>query len=107
MSKIAGKAVVCTIGGLLTGLAASGQSLPDLLPLPNGSGFLETRNAGGGPIDLTGPFFQSLGTNGRSWACPPWTHLEHSSYPAGIPLEPHPRVHRHKRTQGKSNGKRQ
>ena len=66
MSKIAGKAVVCTIGGLLTGLAASGQSLPDLLPLPNGSGFLETRNAGGGPIDLTGPFFQSLGTNGRS-----------------------------------------
>ena len=66
MSKISGKAVVCTIGGLLTGLAASGQSLPDLLPLPNGSGFLETRNAGGGPIDLTGPFFQSLGTNGRS-----------------------------------------
>jgi hypothetical protein len=46
--------------------AASGQSLPDLYPFPNGAGFVETRNAGGGPIDLTGPFFQSLGTNGRS-----------------------------------------
>jgi hypothetical protein len=66
MSRKAGRAVVCAIGGLLTGLAASGQSLPDLFPLPNVSGFLETRNAGGGPIDLTGPFFQALGSNGRS-----------------------------------------
>jgi hypothetical protein len=66
MSRKAGKAVVCTIGGLLTGLAASGQSLPNRFSLPNGSGLLETQNAGGGPIDLTGPFFQSLGTNGRS-----------------------------------------
>ena len=65
MSKIAGKVIVCTIGGLLTGLAASGQSLPSRFPLPNGSGLLETQNAGGGPVDLTGPFFQSLGTNGR------------------------------------------
>ena len=66
MSRKAGKAVVCTIGGLLTGLAASGQSLPNRFSLPNGSGLLETQNAGGGPIDLTGPFFQSLGTDGRS-----------------------------------------
>jgi cytochrome c peroxidase len=66
MSRRAGKAVVCAMGGLLTGLAASGQSLPNRFPLPNGSGLLETQNAGGGPIDLTGPFFQSLGTNGRS-----------------------------------------
>jgi cytochrome c peroxidase len=66
MSGKAGKFVVCAMGCLLSGIAASGQSLPDLFPLPNGSGFLETRNAGGGPIDLTGPFFQSLGTNGRS-----------------------------------------
>jgi cytochrome c peroxidase len=29
-------------------------------------GCLETYNAGGQPIDLTGPFFQSLRTNGRS-----------------------------------------
>jgi cytochrome c peroxidase len=54
------------IGTLLFGLFAGGQSLPNLFPIPNGSGFLETKNAGNGPIDLTGPFFQSLGTNGRS-----------------------------------------
>jgi cytochrome c peroxidase len=45
---------------------AYGQSLPNLFPFPNGSGLLETYNAGGKPIDMTGPFFQSLGTNGRS-----------------------------------------
>jgi len=44
----------------------SAQSLPDLFPFPNGSGVLATHNASGRPIDLTGPFFQSLGTNGRS-----------------------------------------
>jgi hypothetical protein len=49
MSKRAGKAVVCAMGGLLTGLAASGQSLPNRFPLPNGSGLLETQTAGGGP----------------------------------------------------------
>ena len=54
--------------GLMGGFTASGQSLPNLFPLPNGSGLLETANAGGGPINLTGPFFQSLGTNGRSCA---------------------------------------
>jgi hypothetical protein len=53
-------------GGLLAAFAAGAQSLPDRFPLPNGSGLLETQNSGGGPIDLTGPFFQSLGTNGRS-----------------------------------------
>lgn len=67
MFMIAGKAIalgvfVCGV----TGGLASAQSLPNLFPLPNGSGFLETQNTGNGPIDLTGPFFQSLGTNGRS-----------------------------------------
>jgi cytochrome c peroxidase len=67
MSGKAGKAVVCVIGGLLIGVGANGQSsLPNLFPLPNGSGLLETANEGNGQIDLTGPFFQSLGTNGRS-----------------------------------------
>ena len=47
-------------------LAASAQSLPNLFPFPNPSGLLETYNAGGGPIDTSGPFFQALGTNGRS-----------------------------------------
>lgn len=54
------------IGTLFTGFVASGQSLPNLFPIPNASGLLETYNTGLGPIDLTGPFFQSLGTNGRS-----------------------------------------
>ena len=45
---------------------ASGQSLPNLFPLPNRSGFLETYNVHNAPISLKGAFFQSLGTNGRS-----------------------------------------
>jgi hypothetical protein len=51
---------------VLTETAASAQSLPNLFPIPNGSGFLETYNVDNTSIDLTGPFFQSLGTNGRS-----------------------------------------
>ncbi len=47
---------------------ASGQSLPNLFPLPNRSGLLETYNVNNAPINLTGAFFQSLGTNGRSCA---------------------------------------
>ena len=42
------------------------QSLPNLFPLPDPSGFIETYNINNAAIDLTGPFFQSLGTNGRS-----------------------------------------
>jgi cytochrome c peroxidase len=53
--------------GLLTTTARS-QSLPNLLPLPNPSGWLETYNVNDAPISLTGAFFQSLGTNGRSCA---------------------------------------
>ena len=45
---------------------ATRQSLPNLFPLPDSAGFVETYNINGRPIDLTGPFFQSLGTNGRS-----------------------------------------
>ena len=56
------------IAGAFCGSSAVAQSLPNLFPLRNASGFLETYNDGGGPIDLTGPFFQSLGTNGRSCA---------------------------------------
>src|SRR6266852_2600888 len=61
-------ALVCAIGVLSRGLTASGQSLPNLFPFPNATGLLETYNTANGPIDLTGPFFQSLGTNGRSCA---------------------------------------
>ena len=60
-------AFVFVIGTLFSRLVANGQSLPNLFPFPNATGLLETYNSGG-PIDLTGPFFQSLGTNGRSCA---------------------------------------
>jgi cytochrome c peroxidase len=55
--------VICS---LLGELPAIGQTLPNLYPFPNRAGLLATYNADGKPIDLTGPFFQSLGTNGRS-----------------------------------------
>ena len=42
------------------------QTLPNLFPLPNGSGILETYNLHDAPISLKGAFFQSIGTNGRS-----------------------------------------
>ena len=51
---------------LSIGLAAKAQTLPNLFPLPNGSGLLETYNLHDAPISLKGAFFQSLGTNGRS-----------------------------------------
>jgi cytochrome c peroxidase len=50
------------------GLMGRGQSLPNFFPLPNAAGLLESYNTTGKAIDLTGPFFQSLGTNGRSCA---------------------------------------
>jgi hypothetical protein len=52
--------------GASTTLLAAGDSLPNMMPLFDSSGFVATNNSGGGPIDLTGAFFQSLGTNGRS-----------------------------------------
>jgi cytochrome c peroxidase len=55
--------IVC---GAWVSVAARGQSLPNLFPFPNATGVLETYDVSNGPIDLSGPFFQSLGTNGRS-----------------------------------------
>ena len=54
--------------GLITAFTANGQLLPNRFPFPNASGLLETYNLQNKPIDLRGPFFQSLGTNGRSCA---------------------------------------
>ncbi|BFU93142.1 MAG: hypothetical protein NTAFB01_43290 [Nitrospira sp.] len=61
-------------GALLLGLtsvvAAESEApaiLPNLFPFPNATGILKTFNSTG-KLDLTGPFFQSLGTNGRSCA---------------------------------------
>jgi cytochrome c peroxidase len=47
-------------------LAAYAQTLPNLFPIPNAKGILETYNIHDAPISLTGAFFQALGTNGRS-----------------------------------------
>ncbi len=62
------KTIAVLITGLLMALSTGAQSLPNKAPLPNGSGFVETYNVNNAPISLTGAFFQSLGTNGRSCA---------------------------------------
>ena len=60
------------VGAIGISLAATwpayGQFLPNLYPFPNQSGFVETYNIRGNGIDLRGPFFQPLGSNGRSCA---------------------------------------
>lgn len=61
---------------VLTAIAAvsAQQQIPFLNFLPNGvffpnpNGASQTYSTTGGGIDMTGPFFQSLGTNGRSCA---------------------------------------
>src|SRR5271154_2802750 len=60
-------------GGLLVGIAAvDGQTsyftnfIPNGVFFPNRNGASQTYSASGGGIDLTGPFFQSMGTNGRT-----------------------------------------
>ncbi len=58
--------IAVIVTGLSMGLSAGAQTLPNRTPFPNGSGFLETYNINNAPISLTGAFFQSLGTNGRS-----------------------------------------
>jgi hypothetical protein len=51
---------------------ASGQQIPFVTFIPNGvffpnaNGASQTYSSSGGGIDLTGPFFQSMGTNGRT-----------------------------------------
>lgn len=57
------------LGALFCGLTLSGQilsSLPNSFPLLDGSGLIETYNISSMSLNLTGAFFQSLGTNGRS-----------------------------------------
>jgi cytochrome c peroxidase len=65
---------VLTLGTLLLGVvtvvaAETGAPifLPNLFPFPNPTGILKTFSTTG-KVDLTGPFFQRLGTNGRSCA---------------------------------------
>jgi hypothetical protein len=44
----------------------AGGSINNNVPMPNSTGNASTFNVNASNIDLTGPFFQSLGTNGRS-----------------------------------------
>ena len=71
--------IITLVAGMFGALAASGQSLPSLFPFPDATGLLETYNAGNQPIDLTGPFFQSLGTKRTELRVvpPPGAELEH------------------------------
>jgi cytochrome c peroxidase len=46
--------------------AGGAQTLENLFPLENASGYLETYNRNGTSLDLSGAFFQALGANGRS-----------------------------------------
>jgi hypothetical protein len=68
-----GSLLAIAVASALAGTAAraasleeSAQSLPNLFALPDPAGFVETYNINNTAIDLTGPFFLSLGTNGRS-----------------------------------------
>src|SRR5262245_32541120 len=58
-------AVAFVIASTVKPILAERPFLPNLFPFKNGSGIHKTFNVGG-DIDLTGPFFQSLGTNGRA-----------------------------------------
>jgi hypothetical protein len=61
-------AVFVAVFGLLLTLSLAGQkktTLPDSAGFPDPNGVIRTFNENG-DIDLTGPFFQDLGTNGRT-----------------------------------------
>src|SRR5689334_6035833 len=53
------------VTAIVTVVVADGGFLPNLFPFPDPSGILKTFDTAG-KVDRTGPFFQSLGTNGRS-----------------------------------------
>jgi cytochrome c peroxidase len=60
-----GKQKALLVMGLLgTAAALSASALPNLFPFADPTGVVSTYNATG-PIEENGPFFQSLGTNGR------------------------------------------
>ena len=65
--KIRKRFVICIVGlvAIATGSAIADIYLPNLFPFLNRTGFSGTYSSTGN-VDLSGPFFQSLGTNGRS-----------------------------------------
>jgi cytochrome c peroxidase len=66
-AALAAALLVCLAASAVAQGQAQAPALPNLLPMPNDSGFAATYSLAG-VIDQTGPFFQSLGSNGRSCA---------------------------------------
>ena len=64
---IVGAAVMTTVGVAALGQPAGTPLIPNLQPFPNLTGTSQTLNSAGA-IDLGNPFFQELGTNGRTCA---------------------------------------
>ena len=67
--RIASMAVFAAVTAFtpLTSEAQLQLKIPDMFPFINSSGISATHStSGNGQIDTSGPFFQSLGTNGRS-----------------------------------------
>jgi len=63
--RFAPKLLAALLVTCVPGYAHSPNSMPSMLPFPNPTGFAATYSTAGS-IDLSNPFFQSLGTNGRS-----------------------------------------
>lgn len=66
-SRLRAITIALTLLMLTSSAVYAGFSLPNLFPFLDGSGFSAT-NSAAGRLDLSGPFFQSLGTNGRTCA---------------------------------------
>jgi len=65
LSSSARKSLIACAAGALAAAAVFAASLPNLFPFHDASGLVET-NSGNGTFNESGPFFQSLGTNGRA-----------------------------------------
>lgn len=67
---VAAVAFACGLPAAIAALDGQFPNFRNFLPngmfFPNPNGASQTYSANGGGIDLTGPFFQSMGTNGRS-----------------------------------------
>ena len=69
ISFLASGAAILALVGVIAAAGFTGLSfIPNGTFFANPTGASETHSTAGGGIDLTGPFFQSLGTNGRSCA---------------------------------------
>ena len=67
LASNARKTIITLAAAALAAVAVVAASLPNLFPFHDQTGLMETNNLNG-RFDESGPFFQSLGTNGRSCA---------------------------------------